>query len=169
VVLIFRTLLVILKNLFRRRIGALEETVLALRVWPSDIDLNFHLNDGRYLSLAGLGRIDYMIRTGMMRRALQRRWQPVVGGLTVRYRHEMRTFEGFTLHTRIVGWDEKWFYFEQRFEKSAALAAQVYVRGLMRSRDGSVPSADVLALVGWSQASPPLPDGIERWRQANVP
>ncbi len=169
-VLFFRVAFIILKNLFRRRIGIFDESVLHLRVWPTDMDLNFHLNDGRYLSLAGLGRVDLMFRIGLLRKAIRRRWYPVIGAAMVRYRREIKSFEKFRLHSRIVGWDAKWFYFQHRFEMDGSVAANVYVRGVLRNREGAVPSADVLALIDSSSVpSPPLPEEFERWREANIP
>ena len=168
-VLIFRIAAIILRNLLRRRISIAAESVLHLRVWPTDMDLNFHLNDGRYVSLTGLGRVDLMMRAGLLRRAMKRGWYPVVGAVIIRYRREIRSLEAFALHTRIAGWDEKWFYFEHHFEKDGTLAALAYARGVMRTRAGAVPSSDVLQLIGWSEPSPALPDAIVRWRQADIP
>ena len=125
----------------------MTESVLRLRVWPTDIDLNFHLNDGRYVSISGLGRLDVMLRTRLLRRALKRGWYPVVGSVVVRYRREIRPFEKFELHSRILGWDDKWFYFEHRFEKGGDVAALAYARGVMRTHGGAVPTSDVLELV----------------------
>ena len=167
--LLFRVALILLRNVFRRRIAMRGESVLHLRVWPTDMDLNFHLNDGRYVSLTGLGRIDLMLRTGMLRQAMKRGWYPVVGGVVIRYRREIKSFEAFTLTSRITGWDEKWFYFEHRFEKNGNVAALAYARGVMRAREGAVPSADVLKLVDWNEPSPPLPDAVVRWRAADIP
>ena len=167
--LFFRLAAIIIRNFFRRRMTIGGQSVLHFRVWPTDMDLNFHLNDGRYISLTGLGRVDLMMRTGLLRRALKRGWYPVVGAATIRYRREIRSFEAFAMHSRIAGWDEKWFYFEHQFEKHGTLAALAYARGVMRTRAGAVPSADVLALAGWSEPSPKLPEAIERWRGADVP
>jgi acyl-CoA thioesterase FadM len=142
---------------------------MRVRVWPTDMDLNFHLNDGRYVSLSGLARVDLMLRNGLLRRALKRGWYPVVGGVVIRYRREIRAFEKFELHSRILGWDEKWFYFEHRFEKGGSVVALAYARGVMRTREGAVPPSDVLQLVEWKEASPPLPDAVVRWQQADIP
>lgn len=167
--LLFRVAAILLKNFFRRRIEMGSESILHLRVWPTDMDLNFHLNDGRYVSLTGLGRIDLMLRTGLLRAAMKRGWYPVVGGVVIRYRREIKSLETFTLHSRIAGWDERWFYFEHRFDKDGNVAALAYARGVMRTREGAVPSADVLRLVDWTEASPPLPDAVVRWRAADIP
>jgi len=157
-VLLLRLLIVIVRNLLRPRASIDGESVIRTRVWPVDMDLNFHLNDGRYISLTGLGRVDLMMRTGLLRRAVKRGWYPVVGGIVVKYRREIHAMEKFVVRTKIVAWDEKWFYFEHRFEKNGDVAALAYARGVMRTREGAVPSADVLALVGWSKPSPPVPD-----------
>jgi acyl-CoA thioesterase FadM len=162
-VLFLRVVIIILKNVFRRRSGVLDESVLRLRVWPTDMDLNFHLNDGRYVSLTGLGRLDLMSRSRLLRRALRRRWYPVVGGAVIRYRREIGAFEKFTLHSRIVGWDEKWVYFEHRFEKNGEVAAIAYARGVMRNRQGRVPTRDVMALIDFKGPSPALPDIVSKF------
>lgn len=167
--LFFRVLRVVIASFFRRRIGLLDDSILHLRVWPTDIDLNFHLNDGRYISLAGLGRINLMARTGLFQVAAKRHWYPVVGGVIVRYRREIRSMQKFTLHTRCMGWDEKWFYFEHRFETGETLAAIAYARGVLRTRQAAVPSAEVVTAINPNAASPPLPEVVVRWREANIP
>src|SRR2546430_12267337 len=101
-----------------------------------------------------------MLRSGLLRRAMRRAWYPVVGATMIRYRREIKSFERFVLRSRIVGWDEKWFYFEHRFEKGSDLAAIAYVRGVMRTREGPVASVDALMLIDNSATSPPLPDAI---------
>jgi acyl-CoA thioesterase FadM len=162
-VLFFRIIILITKNFFRTRSGVLDESRMRLRVWPTDMDLNFHLNDGRYMSLAGLGRIDLMLRSGLLRRAMKRGWYPVVAAAIIRYRREIKWLEKFELRSRIVGWDKKWTYFEHRFEKDGELAAIAYARGVIRNREGAVPTSDVMALVGHLEPSPPLPDIVGKF------
>jgi len=167
--LFFRVLRVLVSSFFLPRISVLDESVLRFRVLPTDMDLNRHLNDGRYISLSGLGRLHLLARSDLFRKALKRQWYPVVGAAMIRYRREIPSMKKFTLRTRIIGWDEKWFYFEHRFEMDETLAAIGYVRGVLRTRAGAVPTADVLALAGANVPSPPLPDPIVRWREAGVP
>ena len=97
------------------------------------------------------------------RRAIKRGWYPVVGGIVIRYRREIKAFEKFTLHSRIAGWDEKWFYFEHRFETNGTVAALAYSRGVMRNREGAVPARDVLALIGYNEPSPALPEIVSKF------
>lgn len=147
-------------GLLGRRLGVLDESVLHFRVLPHDIDFNLHLNDGRYVSFMGLGRADLLARMRVLPQALRRRWAPVIGGVIVRYRREIRTFERFTLRSRIIGWDEKWFYIQHVLEAGGRMRARAYVRGVLRAATGAVPTADVLALVGWKEASPEF--GLQR-------
>ena len=162
-ILLLRYLRVIVTALISRRRGPLDESVLRFRVWPNDLDLNFHLNDGRYLSLMGLGRADLLLRSGLLRKALKRKWAPVLGGAMIRYRREIRAFGKFVLHSRIIGWDEKWMYIEHVVERDGKTSAVAYVRGALRAASGAVPTKDVLELGGWSASSPPLPEIVANW------
>ncbi len=64
--LFFRLLRLLLTARWRGRLGPLDESVLKLRVWPVDLDVNLHMNNGRYLSVMDLGRVDVILRTGLL-------------------------------------------------------------------------------------------------------
>ena len=83
---------------------------MRLRVWPNDLDLNFHVNNGRYLSLADLGRIDYFIRSGLFELARRERAFPIVGDAIAKFRRDMKLFECFEIETRMLGWDHNGVY-----------------------------------------------------------
>jgi acyl-CoA thioesterase FadM len=167
--LLFRFLRVVLAGLLGPRRGVLDESILHFRVWPTDIDLNFHLNDGRYVSLMGLGRAHLLARTGLLRRAFKRKWAPVVGAAIIRYRREIRTFEKFALRSRIIGWDEKWLYIEHALEAGGNTRATALVRGVLRDRNGAVPTAEVMKLMGWAAGSPDLPEAVRQWPDIGAP
>lgn len=147
----------------RRRTDPLAPSVLALRVWPNDLDPNRHLNNGRYLTLMDLGRFDLTLRSGLMRVILRRRWMPVLGDAAITFQRPLKLFQRFTLTTTIVGWDEKWIYMEQTFEHEGKRAATAFVKGILRGKEGSVPTAEVMAAVGVMSAPPPLPAPFREW------
>lgn len=147
--LIFRLLFQLITSRFRPHQSLMERATLRMRVWPADLDINLHLTNSRYLALMDLGRIELMLRTGMMRKVMKRRWLPVVSIASIRFRREISPFQRFTLHTRILGWDEKWFYMEQRFETAQGIAAIGVVKGLFRGRNGNVPSQALIDLTGY--------------------
>ena len=167
--LLFRLVLVVLAAVRRRvDLQPFEAGRLRLRVLPTDLDPNWHVNNGRYLTLMDLGRIDLVIRIGLMRPVFRRRWMPVLGGAIIRFQRPLALCQRCELVTRFLGWDATWMYFEQRFESAGKLYGVALVRALFRGKEGSVPSAEFLRSVGIELASPPLPDAVLRWRDADA-
>ena len=152
---------------FKPRLGLLDECVTPLRVWPNDLDINLHLTNNRYLRAMDIGRWDFGARGGMWREMLRRRWFPLVGSATLRFRKGMAPFQHFELRTRLVGWDEKWCWFEQRFCVGEAVYAVGRVKVLFRGPQGNVPTAALFAACGVHDARiQRLPEVIRLWQQA---
>lgn len=87
---------------------------LRFRVWPHDLDLSMHMNNGRYLGIMDLGRLDLILRSGLWRSVLRHRWTPVLDAAIIRYRRELRAFRAFRLETRILCWTGATLLIEQR-------------------------------------------------------
>ncbi len=158
--LYFRLLLTIVHSFFRKKLHPLAESVLHLRALPSDLDLNVHVNNGRFLSLMDLGRVDLMLRTGLSSVALKHRWAPLVGGVNIRYRYSIKPFQRFRLRTQAIGWDDKWFYIEQRFERGNRTLAVALVKAMFRGPRGNVQPETVLKLVHVNIDPPELPEKV---------
>ena len=166
-VLLFRLLFNVLLSSFKRRIEPLDEGIIHMRVWPNDLDLNVHANSGRFVSFIDVGRIDLVVRMGILRKVLRMKWRPLVGGTMITYRKSLQPFERFRVRSRVLCWDEKWFYFDHIVEKSnGELAAHATVRGLVRGPRGNVPPAEFVALTGKPVPSPPIPPYISRWTES---
>lgn len=156
-------------GLAKPRQDLVGECRVALRVWPNDLDSNLHMNNSRYLLAMDLGRWDYGVRTGVIQQALRRRWFPVAGSVMLRFRRSLDPFQRFELRTRVVGWDEKWWWFEQRFEVEGRLHALGRVKALFRGPEGSVSTAAVLAAIGRPDLAPlDMPEAIRLWQQAEA-
>lgn len=164
--LLLRFLWTMIRARFRERLGPMDESLLRLRVWPNDIDVNLHLNNGRYLTIMDLGRMDLVARSGILGQALRRRWYPLVGSAAIRFIRSLDPFQLYELRTRILGWDEKWFYLEQRFERDGNPVAIGWIQGLFRGKDGNVPPRELLRMAGSELESPPLPDWVNQWQSA---
>ena len=152
-----RLLKVWLGSMTRPKLGVLDESVVRLRVWPNDLDVYGHMNNGRYLTIMDLGRIDLIWRTGMGRVTRQKRWLPLVASVHMHYKKSLRPFRAFELHTRILGWDKQWFYLEQYFTCEGKEMARGAVRGLFRSAGSSLPPQEVLDALGSKIHSPVVP------------
>lgn len=167
-VVLLRFLKSLVLALFQPRLEPFGEAVIRMRVWPNDLDLNVHVNSGRYLSFMDIGRVELMARMRLLRKVLRKGWRPINGGTMITFRRSLLLWERFTVRTRIVCWDEKWFYFEHVIERgNGDLAAVASARGLFRGREGNVPPASLIALAGRGEiVSPPMPEHIARWRDA---
>jgi acyl-CoA thioesterase FadM len=166
-VMMFRFLLAWLGHRLRGPLDVLGTGVLAMRVWPNDLDFNVHMNNGRYFTAADIGRFDWWLRTGVMKKALARGWGPVAGDANGRFSRSLQPFERFEIHTRLMGWNEKWLFTEHRFvSKSGKVVAVIVVRYLFRSRKRQHAPAEVLALVGHTAPSPSLPVWVLDWHKA---
>ena len=87
--LIWRT---ILHFLFASRApisSPFEVVTSAFRVLPTDLDVNGHMNNGRYLSISDLGRFDMLSRGGLWRELMRRGWYPVIASSTISYRKSL--------------------------------------------------------------------------------
>jgi acyl-CoA thioesterase FadM len=151
----------------RPRLDFGEEGVLRLRVWPTDIDVYPEVNNGRHLTLMDLGRFDFALRSGLMRIAHARRWGFVVAGASIRFRHRLRPLRRFTLHTRLVGRDERWFYFQQLLRRDGRVSSSALVRVALTRRGGLVPTAEVMEALGAPGWGPELPDWVSSWIAAD--
>ncbi len=161
--LVGRLLLVLLRSFRYReqRFSPLGEATLVFRVLPHDLDINIHVNNARYLQWMDLGRFDFMNRLGIFGTAIKRKWMPVLGGVNIRYHRPLHFLQQVELITRVVSWDEKWFYMEQRFVREGKPIATAYAKALFRGPEQSVPTAEVLALIDPTLRPPPFPPEID--------
>ena len=160
-------LLVVVLFRDRRRAGVLETTRIRVRVWPNDLDLNRHVNNGRYLSLADLGRIDWFLRTGSLQLALRKRAMLVVGDAFAKFRRDLRVLQRFEIHSRLLGWDERWGFLEHRFVRGGRVLGVVAVRGMFRGAEGPLNPCDLMAELGGPRESPPLPEWVLAWNRGS--
>lgn len=161
-----RTLLVIAGSARRPALETMGVSVVPMRVWPTDLDLNLHMNNGRYLTLMDLGRVDLVVRTGMWRVMVGNGWKPLVGSAVFRFRRPLQLLSRFELHTRLVFWDSKWFFIEQRFMRGGRPYGIGLVKALIRSRSRNISPDEVLGAMDRPYERPPTPAGIEEWISA---
>ena len=129
------------------------------RVWPTDLDILRHMNNGKYLSLMDIGRFDLLVRNGVLKIFQREGWYPVVVGQTISYRKSLNPWMKFTIESRILGFDDQAVYIEQRFVRPAPRSsdiagtpevyAKAFIRGrILRRTGGVVPVSEILEKVG---------------------
>lgn len=163
--LILRLLRVLLLLPFVPRRDLFAESRLSFRVLPNDCDVNFHMNNGRYLTFMDLGRVHLVAQAGLLRRLLRRRLIPVLSAVEVNFVRPLRPLQKFDLVTRVLTWDDKYVYLEQRFESRGALCAIATARGLFLRKGRAVAIAQVVRALGVTAAPPPMPAVVTHWKE----
>lgn len=143
--LVFRMLWVWLLSLRRERLPiGVAESRLRLATLPNDLDINMHMNNGRYLTIADLSRVDLFLRTGLARVMWRERWMPIITEHTMSYKRSLRLFQRYDAVMNLTHWDDRCFYMTHRFLVGDRVVAEGRSTGLIRSRDRLIPPEEVL-------------------------
>uniref|UniRef100_A0A8C8VG10 Protein THEM6 n=1 Tax=Pelusios castaneus TaxID=367368 RepID=A0A8C8VG10_9SAUR len=135
-------------------------------VLPSDLDWLLHMNNARYLREADLARIAHLARCGLLAALRAQGAGSVLAASCARHRRPLHLFERFAVRTRLLGWDARAFYLEQRFVSArdgfvcAVLLCRLHVLG---GRPGRV----VQHLCRREVDSPQLPEELLLWISYN--
>lgn len=98
-------------------------------VLPHDMDL-CHMNNARYLRECDFARLSLYTRNGVFKALRSLGGSMVVGATTIRLRRALCVGKSFHLRSRIITWDEKAFFLEQRFVsgRDARVSAVMYCK-----------------------------------------
>lgn len=143
----------------------LRAASLYFRVLPTDCDINFHMTNSRYLSFLDLGRI-YLVgsKKNLLKTVFKERWQPVVTGVDIKYIKAIKPFAKVRLKTRLMTWDERNIYMEQRFIIRGKTQAIALVQGAFIKKGRRVPMQQILSLCGEPNLQAPLPSiALKHW------
>jgi acyl-CoA thioesterase FadM len=145
------------------RVALTESFRRSFRVLPTDCDFNLHLTNGRYFSLLDIARVEQLARMKLVGALLRRRWLPVLNATEITFIRPLAPLRRFEIVTRIVTWDDKYLYLEQRFETSGILHAVSLARAAFLCRGELVAPERVAALAGFRGEIPPRPDIVAGW------
>lgn len=127
--LLIRFIWNIIKNLVHKRpLDLMDTSVVKFRVLPNDIDLNFHMNNGRYLTIMDIARTDYVVRTGLHKVILKEKLSAVAAAVNIAFLKPLAPMSKYEIHTKVIAWDEMWFYIEQQFIQDDLIKANAIVK-----------------------------------------
>ncbi|MFD3443350.1 thioesterase family protein [Microbacteriaceae bacterium 4G12] len=162
--LLFRTLLHSVLAALQPSVGAYEVARARFLVLPTDLDVFRHMNNGVYLSILDLGRLELLRRSGIWTVFQRNGWYPVVVSETISFRKSLQLWQRFEVESRILGYDERAVYVEQRFVREGEIYAQAFVRArILRRTGGVVPIPELLAQVPPAPADLRVPDWLLQW------
>lgn len=136
--LYLRLLLVLLRGHWLRPLGFTETLVQRWRVLPNDIDINFHMNNGRYLTMVDLALTEFFSRTGFLRALVKNGWRPMAGGVLMTFRRGLDPLQRYELRFRWLCSDERWNYMAVEFIRGGAVHAAGLMKGGAVSSEGLV-------------------------------
>ena len=170
--LFLRLLLLLLTARFRPRCEVLGPVRKRFVVWPPDLDVLLHVNNGVYLSMLDVARVDLMLRSGMASGLRKHKIYPVVAAETIRFRRSLQLFQAFEVETTVLGWDEKAIIIQHHFLRRGELIADAVVRArFLRRQGGTVSSRELLEILDVAERvgpSPELPPWVDAWNRENA-
>ncbi len=164
-----RLVYTLVANHWRSNLSFTDVCVTPFRVLPSDLDLNFHMNNARYFAWMDIGRLDLMRRSRMLKVLRKNGWFPVVADEKISFGRSLDLFDSVSLETHLHGWDDKYFYIQQQFKKND----EIYAGGLVKSRilsktDGPLKTETVMREIGFTNKTENLHDWLQTWKKSRL-
>lgn len=138
------------------------------RVGLTDIDFNMHINNARYMVFMERARWDHPVQTNTWDVMLKEDLNFIVAGIEMGYIREIRLGKKFEVETRYLGWDEKYFYLEQRFIADGKIHAYGMVKAVFLQKGKKAEPNAVAKMLGIQTAKEPLPEHMELWKRLSA-
>ena len=145
--------------------GIFDRVSMEYRVGLLDLDINMHLNNAKYLKFMDRCRLEHALSTGLLNRMVQARCNAVVANTEIAYVRELRPYQHFHVITRIIGWDDKYVYYDQRFESQGKLHTHALLRIVNFYGGKAISPQAVQEITGLNLNSPALPEYVEQWKR----
>jgi acyl-CoA thioesterase FadM len=162
--LLIRLFLLLLTVKQRSPAPPLGPCISTFRVWPNDLDVLRHMNNGRYFSILDLARVDLMARSGLWAKLKLAGWYPVVVHESMTFRRSLKVFDRYTVRSTVIGWDEKHMVIEQAFHLGEVEVALAIVKArFLKRTGGSVPTSELLRMAEVTTSSPIMSERVTAW------
>ncbi|MGP6089137.1 acyl-CoA thioesterase [Antarctobacter jejuensis] len=151
------------------KLGVFDTQITEHVCLPWDLDPWVELNNGRTLTIYDLGRIPLAVRTGLVEVLRRERWGLTIAGSVVRYRRRVRMWDRVTMHSRVLGWDNRFLYIDQSMWRTdGECASHAVFRSAITDKAGIVATDRIAAALNVAPESPPLPDWVQDWIAAEA-
>ena len=161
-----RLLKMVLGNLFRKQevFDIDKEYHFHFRPGFGDIDVYPEVNNGRHFVFCDLARYDIAFRIGLFKYVRKNKYAFVIGGSTMRYRKRLAPFRKATVRSKIVGFDEKFYYFQQTIEHKGEVKSSALIRAGIRFKGGSAPPGEIMRDLGY-ELEPFMEPWVVEWAE----
>jgi len=143
-----------------------DESVLKLRAGVTDMDAFMELNNARYFTYMELGRWDFSYRVGFVSLMRENKWGVALGGASIRYRRRIPFLSKFTLTTKLICHDGRWFYFLQETHRNSKICSSALMKLGVTSKEGLIPAPEVIAYINREDWGAEVPEWVTAWIDA---
>lgn len=154
---------------FRPRINHWDVSVRRFHIWPTDIDIFKHMNNGVYLTLMDVARFDMFKRANGWQLMKKAQIHPVVVAENITFRKSLTLGQSFTIESKVIGWSDIAFFIEQRFVVKGEIYARAIVKlRFLKSPKGTPTPDEMFEVLGkWDAPIPKLPKWVIDWDTAS--
>lgn len=138
------------------------------RIWPTDIDIFRHMNNGVYLTLMDVARFDAFKRSNGWQLMKKTNIHPVVVAENITFRKSLTLGQKFSVESKVIGWSDIAFFIEQRFVVKGEIYARAIVKlRFLKSPKGTPTPEEMFEVLGkWEIPDPVLPKWVVDWDKA---
>lgn len=116
------------------------------------------MNNARYFALADVARLHWIAKTGLLNVMRRQKAAPLVGDAIGKFRRDLKLFQSVEIHTKLLGWNDKWKFCEHRFVRDGRVIGVVAVREVFSRRTVPVTPGAPLKELSNDTTSPELPE-----------
>ena len=140
------------------------ETSRTFRVLPTETDTLGQMRYGHYHQVIDRARGDWLRSSGVDQLLSRERWSGTVAGSVLQLDGPLKTWQRYCVTTRVVSWDERWFYFLHSF-KDASLRDVAFAGAKLCITDGDevIASRHITSKLAPGVMPGDPPDWVQAW------
>ncbi|MCX6127740.1 MAG: thioesterase family protein [Proteobacteria bacterium] len=135
-----------------------------MRCWPHDCDINMHMTNSRFASFGDLARIGVLFDQGMMLRLMREKSAPILVAQNTIFFREIPIGRRFTIKSQILGWDDRFWFFQHDFIQGGQVKATTYAKGFFVRHKKVQGFTQILG--PHAMPSPELPLAVKHWSES---
>lgn len=151
-----------------KKVDFLQAARRSFRVGLFDIDFNMHINNAKYLNYMERARWDLFVQQDKWDAVIKAKLNFIVASVEIGYIREINLFKKFEIESRYLGWDEKYFYLEQRFIADGKVYSYALIKAVFLQKKKLATPEKVIHELGVTETPEPLPEHIELWKKLNT-
>ncbi|XP_013177699.1 PREDICTED: protein THEM6-like [Papilio xuthus] len=152
-------------RLFQKKCGINDTTTIYGFCTTQDVDIFLkHMNNARYVRELDFARFHFYDRTGIYDNIKAANGHALQGASSIRYRRTIPIFSFYKVETKLVYWEDKTLFIEQKF----ITTNDGFVRAIVLSRQNllDVDAERLFKGIPGADSKPECPEEIRHWLQS---